>query len=166
MRQVRRRAVARRAAVAIALACAALSGHVPALANDLVMNRGLGPTIERARGEKCVADPAFMRRNHMDLLKHQRDETVHLGVRDAPASLKACIGCHASTATGSVAVAKTDFCVSCHSYAAITIDCFECHASKPQASASLPLNHPQAGTVPSKQVAQWRQNSAQAPGIR
>ncbi len=39
------------------------------------------PVIEPARGGQCVADPAFMRRNHMDLLKHQRDGTVHAGDR-------------------------------------------------------------------------------------
>ena len=68
-----------------------------------------------------------MRRNHMDLLKHQRDETMHGGMRGAKYSLKACIECHASQKTGSVAQAQTDFCVSCHSYAAVKIDCFECH---------------------------------------
>jgi hypothetical protein len=158
-----RRAFARRAAAGLALACAALASHAPLLASELATSRGLVPTIEPARGEKCVADPAFMRRNHMDLLRHQRNETVHLGVRDARASLKGCIACHASAATGSVAIGKTDFCVSCHSYAAVTIDCFECHASKAPASAALPPNHPQVGTGALKPVAQWRQSSAQ-PG--
>ena len=98
----------------------------------------LQPVIEAARGGECVADPAFMRRNHPDLLKHQRNETVHRGVRDARASLKGCIECHASSATGSVAAAPTDFCASCHAYAAVKVDCFECHASKPAAMAGLP----------------------------
>jgi len=84
-----------------------------------------------------VAAPDVMRRDHPSLLKHQRDETVHRGVREARASLKACIGCHASAATGSVAQAKTDFCSSCHSYAAVQIDCFECHSSKAQRTAAL-----------------------------
>jgi predicted CXXCH cytochrome family protein len=91
------------------------------------------PAIERATaGTQCVEDPAFMRRNHMTLLKHQRNETVHRGVRQARDSLQGCIACHASAKTGSVAQAKTDFCVGCHSYTAVQIDCFECHASKPQ----------------------------------
>lgn len=88
------------------------------------------PAIQPARSGLCVADPAFMRRNHMDLLKHQRNETVHRGVRDSRASLKGCIACHASTETHSVAAAQGDFCVSCHSYAAVKVDCFECHTSK------------------------------------
>jgi len=99
--------------------------------------RTLQPAIERAtRGEHCVDDPAVMRRNHMDMLKHQRDDTVHGGIRGAKYSLKECIGCHASTKTGSVAQAPTDFCVSCHRYAAVSIDCFECHSSRPPTVAA------------------------------
>ncbi|HKB55220.1 MAG TPA: hypothetical protein VKD22_14585 [Ramlibacter sp.] len=90
------------------------------------------PVVERAaKGSQCVADPAFMRRNHMDLLKHQRDDTVRSGVRSGQFSLKSCIDCHASRETGSVTKGETNFCVSCHSYAAVRIDCFECHSSKP-----------------------------------
>jgi hypothetical protein len=90
------------------------------------------PVIERAtKGAQCVTDPVFMRRNHMDLMKHQRDDTVHAGMRAGKFSLKGCVECHASRETGSVAAGPNDFCVSCHSYAAVKIDCFECHASKP-----------------------------------
>ena len=92
------------------------------------------PVIERAtRGERCVEDTASMRRNHMLFLEHQRDATVHGGIRGAKHSLKGCIDCHASQATGSVAQAKTDFCVACHAYAAVKIDCFDCHATRPGA---------------------------------
>jgi hypothetical protein len=96
------------------------------------------PVIERATaGKTCVADAAFMRREHMNLLKHQRDDTVHGGIRGADArySLKECIECHASQKTGSVVKEETNFCASCHAYAAVKIDCFECHTSKPRAVA-------------------------------
>jgi hypothetical protein len=94
------------------------------------------PVIEKAIvGTTCVADPATMRRTHMDLLKHQRNDTVHGGVRTGAASLKACINCHASQQTHSVVQGETNFCVSCHSYAAVQIDCFECHSSKPSGAA-------------------------------
>ena len=102
------------------------------------------PAIEPAQaGTKCVAPPEVMRRDHPAMLKHQRDVTVHRGVRQARDSLQGCVGCHASATTGSVAQAKTDFCSSCHAYAAVNIDCFECHASRPaqrsaQAEASKP----------------------------
>lgn len=92
------------------------------------------PVIERATGAKCIAAPEVMRREHMHMLTHQRDETVHGGVRGAKASLQGCVECHASKKTGSVAAAKEDFCVSCHSYAAVKIDCFECHATRPKAA--------------------------------
>jgi hypothetical protein len=101
------------------------------------------PVIESARGDKCVNDPAFMRRNHMEMLKHQRDDTVHGGIRGARYSLNACIACHASQTTNSVAAASTNFCQSCHSYTAVKIDCFECHSTKPApAVGHIPL--PQA----------------------
>ena len=73
-----------------------------------------------------------MRRNHMKLLKHQRDDTLRGGVRTGKYSLKECIDCHASMTTNSVAAADTNFCQSCHNYAAVKIDCFECHTNKPQ----------------------------------
>jgi hypothetical protein len=99
------------------------------------------PVIVKARpGTQCVEPPEVMRRQHMSFLKHQRDDTVHGGIRGAKHSLQRCVDCHASPATGSVAQAPGDFCSSCHQYAAVKIDCFECHASKPaklaQGSAS------------------------------
>jgi hypothetical protein len=95
------------------------------------------PAIERpAKDAQCVEDTATMRRQHMQLLKHQRDETVFGGIRGARHSLKDCVACHASRNSGSVAAAPGDFCVSCHSYAAVRIDCFECHTGKPPAVAA------------------------------
>jgi hypothetical protein len=94
------------------------------------------PAIERAvQGTQCVEDTGAMRRRHMEMLKHQRDDTVRGGIRGARHSLKDCVGCHAGARTGSVAAAPGDFCVSCHTYAAVTIDCFECHTGKPAAVA-------------------------------
>ena len=90
------------------------------------------PVIEPARaGTQCIADPATMRREHPAMLEHQRDLTVRSGIRGKKASLKACIDCHASPVTASVAKIDTNFCVSCHVYAAVRIDCFECHATRP-----------------------------------
>ena len=111
--------------------CAASWGADAPAAPLRASSRVAQPVIEPASGGQCVQDPAFMRRNHMAMLKHDRDATVRAGVRDTQYSLKACIGCHASKASGSVNAAPGDFCQSCHSYAAVKIDCFECHASKP-----------------------------------
>lgn len=87
------------------------------------------PAVQKAAaGTQCVAPPAEMRRNHMEMLKHQRDDTVRGGIRGAKASLRGCVDCHASAETHSVVKAGTDFCASCHSYAAVKIDCFDCHS--------------------------------------
>lgn len=100
------------------------------------------PMLERGKGEQCVEDTQFMRRNHMELLKHHRNDTMRKGIRTTKHSLKGCVECHASAKTGSVAASKEDFCASCHSYAAVKLDCWDCHATKPMkkpaALASMP----------------------------
>ena len=96
------------------------------------------PVVEKAlKGEQCVEPTEYMRRNHMKVLDGHRDKTVHEGIRTKKYSLKECINCHASQKTGSVTAAKDNFCVSCHSYASVKIDCFDCHSSKPQSTATL-----------------------------
>ena len=93
------------------------------------------PVIPMGQGESCVKDTDFMRRNHMELLKHQRDETTLRGVRSEQLSLKECLSCHAVYGPDAVAVTVADpghFCRSCHDYAAVSIDCFQCHASRPE----------------------------------
>ncbi len=96
------------------------------------------PDIVIESDAHCIAPPEVMRRQHPDMLRHQRDRTVHLGERGARVSLKDCIGCHASRQTGSVIGSDRAFCQGCHSYAAVRIDCFECHEpSVRQALAGL-----------------------------
>lgn len=93
------------------------------------------PVIPMGKGDSCVEDIDFMRRNHMELLKHQRDETTLRGVRSEQYSLKQCLDCHAVYGPDAVAVTAADsghFCRSCHDYAAVSIDCFQCHASRPE----------------------------------
>lgn len=88
------------------------------------------PKIDVGKGGECVKDPQWMRKNHMHLLLHQRDETVHKGIRDEKLSLQTCIECHASTRDNSVIGRADSFCEGCHRYEAVRIDCFECHSSK------------------------------------
>ncbi|MBS1189512.1 MAG: dsrJ [Rhodocyclaceae bacterium] len=94
------------------------------------------PTIQAdpANGT-CVAPAAEMRRNHMDMLKHQRDKTLREGERGAKVSLNGCISCHAGKQSGSVVGSRQEFCESCHAYAAVKLDCFECH--QPKAGAQV-----------------------------
>lgn len=110
------------------LALVLVTTLVPALAAD-------GPVIpEATQGDACVADTDFMRRNHMELIKHQRDETVIEGIRGKPFSLVECVDCHAGRDDTGKAVridGEGQFCESCHAYAAVRIDCFSCHAAVP-----------------------------------
>ncbi len=94
------------------------------------------PSPSKGIGDNCVADTEFMRRYHMTVLNHQRDDTVHDGIRTKQFSLKKCIACHAVNGPDSRPVtveSPQHFCRSCHDYAAVKVDCFECHASRPQA---------------------------------
>lgn len=94
------------------------------------------PNIPKGMGEQCVAPVDEMRRNHMEMLKHQRDDTMHRGIRPQNAgSLKGCITCHAQKDDDGVYIpinAPGQFCNACHSYAAVSTDCFQCHATKPR----------------------------------
>ena len=86
------------------------------------------------KGEQCVEDTDFMRRNHMDLLLHQRDETVHKGIRTKKHSLKECFTCHVVKDKDNKPLTVSSpkhFCRECHDYAAVSIDCFQCHTSIP-----------------------------------
>jgi len=120
------------------LAGVACAGGADSLENPLL------PAIPEGQGERCVEDTDFMRRNHMDLLKHQRDETTLKGVRTTQHSLKECLDCHVVYGPNAAAVTYSSpahFCRSCHDYAAVSIDCFECHASRPETAESP--DHPQ-----------------------
>ncbi len=108
-----------------------------------------------AKGDKCVRDEDFMRRNHMELLKHQRNETMRKGIRTTQYSLKGCIECHASPKNNSVIGTKDNFCQGCHTTAAVKLDCFECHSSKPKAVTPVAqaMVAPQAGVAGQMQAA-------------
>ena len=102
-------------------------------------NSGLLPVIPQGRGDACVEETGFMRRNHMDLLDHQRDETVLNGVRSRQYSLRECLDCHAVNGPDAIPVTVASpkhFCRSCHDYAAVSIDCFQCHASRPESAVT------------------------------
>jgi hypothetical protein len=96
----------------------------------------------------CVEPDEEMRRNHMNFILHQRDETVHEGIRTRQHSLEECVNCHASLdEEGDEYLpinSEGQFCNSCHSYTAVNIDCFQCHATKPERSSTL---HKLSGTA-------------------
>ena len=96
------------------------------------------PNITVDKSTTCVAPAEVMRRTHMDMLKHGRDKTVHLGVRGGDESLSRCIQCHAGKTTGAAIGAPDAFCQSCHDYVGVKLDCFECHQGKPGTGSAVP----------------------------
>ena len=95
------------------------------------------PTINEPSDEslKCIQPEDEMRRNHMNYILHQRDITMHEGIRTETDSLAKCIDCHVEpNEKGEIAGidSKEHFCNSCHQYASVQIDCFQCHADRPQ----------------------------------
>ncbi len=94
------------------------------------------PKHKITKGEKFVEPIDVMRTQHMELIQHQRDETMYRGIRTKKYSLKNCVDCHADPETKSV-LGKEGFCESCHSYAAVSIDCFSCHTDKATDKKSL-----------------------------
>ena len=95
------------------------------------------PVIHEPEGEgvKCVEPEDVMRRDHMNFILHQRDETMHRGIRTSKYSFAECIDCHVQpNEAGNIASFDSEdhFCNGCHEYAGVTIDCFDCHADRPQ----------------------------------
>ena len=97
-----------------------------------------GETVEgTAKADKlksCVEPTEVMRRNHFEFIKHQRDLTVHQGIRGSKHSMAGCVDCHARKDAEGKPVpvnAEGQFCDSCHDYAAVHIDCFSCHSTVP-----------------------------------
>ncbi|MCB2100451.1 MAG: hypothetical protein KDE22_06255 [Rhodobacterales bacterium] len=112
----------------LALAMVLLAGAVPpAAAGDGVPL----PHPAKGKGLQCVEPVDAMRRYHMKYLMHQRDDTVHGGIRGAKYSLQGCIDCHAvadpKVMNGEKRTLKP-FCGACHEYAGVTLDCFQCHS--------------------------------------
>ncbi|MDH3353624.1 MAG: hypothetical protein OEL79_00240 [Chromatiales bacterium] len=94
----------------------------------------VGPTIPKAiKGKQCVEDTSDMRRNHMDYLKKHRVETLRQGVRTKQYSLKECLECHVPAKGTETSAESGQFCQNCHAFVGVKLDCFECHATQPEA---------------------------------
>ncbi len=98
----------------------------------------LGPEVPEALGPPHPEGNAYWRANHMKLLLHDRDLTMRLGEREIEASLKACVTCHAQTGPDAVPIPVNEsgqFCAVCHEFAAVRIDCFQCHTASPDVAS-------------------------------
>lgn len=88
---------------------------------------------EKALAEKeCVLPKEFMKTNHMQLLSTWRETVVRGGKRMSidtkgrqfQMSLSnTCLDCHSN---------KKEFCDSCHSYASVKPNCWNCHIDNPK----------------------------------
>ncbi len=120
------------------------------------------PSVEVPKGVKCDQPADIMRRDHMKLILHKRDDTMYKGVRTAQYSLKNCINCHANPKTGSV-LGKDGFCASCHHYAAVKVDCFECHTDRAEKKAAAPADRPPQALAPVMRAALGRPRQGHQP---
>ncbi|MBF0170004.1 MAG: hypothetical protein HQK87_02770 [Nitrospinae bacterium] len=93
------------------------------LASPFIYNAFSAPPTHRAElklpdGGQCVRDTEWMRRNHMKLLMHTRDDVVREGVRLDREGLKGCRSCHPY---------RGEFCDQCHDYVGMQQECWNCH---------------------------------------
>ncbi len=96
-------------------------------------------TAKADKAESCVRPTDWMRRNHMELIKHSRHLSVHQGIRIKKDSLANCVDCHARQDEHHNPVpvnAKGEFCDACHSSVAENITCFQCHATVPETESA------------------------------
>lgn len=118
-------------AVLTLLALAAVAEDMRVRAED---DRSLLPDIPAARGDQCVEPTELMRRRHMEFILHQRDQTVHQGIRTEKYRFVNCIDCHVQVRADGTYPRHVDadhFCESCHRFSSVRMDCFQCHADRP-----------------------------------
>lgn len=109
-------------------------GLPPPASADAEAGSYVTPASKAAGLENCVRETGFMRRNHMELITHQRDATVHQGIRSTTDSLAACVECHVSYDQQQQPVSvysSGQFCSACHEFTAVDVNCFGCHATVP-----------------------------------
>jgi len=109
--------------VLMALSAFAFAGDKPSFAPE-VPHPTNGST-------ECVEDEDEMKKNHMKYILHQRDATMHDGIRTKTYSLKECINCHVPKNSEIRYGDDKHFCSSCHNYTGVSIDCFQCHMDRP-----------------------------------
>lgn len=117
-----------------------LAGCIGAVMMGAVAQAGdVGPKIpiDKSKGS-CVLPGDQMRREHMKILMHRRDDTMFRGIRGGKKALSACLTCHMvkdeKTGKPVTVASPKHFCRVCHDYAAVKVDCWQCHKSVPEAA--------------------------------
>ena len=107
------------------------------IATPLIMNSGRAsevpspsldtPVINSLDSSSCVEDVEFMRAQHMSMLNEWRTDAVRSGITEYTNSRgqifevsleNGCLNCHSN---------RVEFCDTCHTYAAVDPDCWNCH---------------------------------------
>ncbi len=99
--------------------------------------------------KELQAHLSHIRKDHMDRLRHKRDETMIRGIRTKEDSLKGCIDCHIPAQHNGKVLRHEDpehFCATCHNYVAADPDCFQCHVDHPVKGVSK-ISHKQLPAV-------------------
>jgi hypothetical protein len=118
------------------------------------------PEIPKGKGEQCVAPTDEMRAHHFEKILHKRDQTMHQGIRTKTNSLKECINCHVPENSSVRFGDDKHFCSSCHNFAGVTIDCFQCHADRP---GNIPAIHTESKATPDTNVTTEAATTPAAP---
>lgn len=117
----------------------------------------------KQKAEQCVEPENVIRTKHMAMLMHQRDATVIEGIRTTQHSLKECINCHVSATKQDGTPLhygdKEHFCTTCHAAVGQKIDCFQCHADRPEVGKDPNYQHT-VGSVEGHHFTQGVSNAA------
>ena len=132
------RATGKRALVILAGCAGTILMGALAQAGDILPNI----PVDKSKGS-CVLPGEQMRREHMKILMHRRDDTMFKGIRGGKASLSACLSCHMvkdeKTGKPVTIASPKHFCRVCHDYTAVKVDCWSCHKSVPEEAAGQAL---------------------------
>ena len=136
-----------RIAVGISLVLLVLAGvgtvHAEAIGGFVV------PGSKAATLDQCVEPTGEMRHYHMEYIRHQRNTTVYNGIRHTKFSLSGCVSCHAAHDAQGTPIpinGKGQFCNACHEKAAVTLNCFDCHATVPTGESWNQVTNPPPST--------------------
>ena len=140
----------RKGALAIVAGCASIwLTTAVAGAGDIVPK----VPIDKSKGS-CVLPGEQMRREHMNILLHRRDDTMFKGIRGGKAALSACLTCHMvkdeKTGKPVTVASPKHFCRVCHDYAAVKVDCWSCHKSVPEEASAQAMLKDDGGAAKSK----------------